>query len=141
MISNKYSISLINPVDGKQLFEHLCTAARQVFREETCRFSLIQTAKYDETGEFQNGHLQMMFDERLFVRHPIHERFRFQVGGPPLQAGQKYDSVNLFVYHLRASGWGLWKEFALTLGAFFPSPILMRLTNIAVLVREAGAAQ
>lgn len=141
MISNRYSISLIAPVDGKQLFEYLCAAARQVFKDEPCRFSLIQTAEYDETDEFQNGHLRMMFDERLFKNHPIHERFCIQVGGPPLQAGRKYDSIDLFVYHLRASGWRFWKEFTLTLGAFYPSPISMRLTDIAVLVREASVSQ
>lgn len=137
MVCNKYSISLVMPVEGKQLFNQLCAAARQVFREETCRFSLIQTVECDDAGEFQNGYLQMMFDERLFASHPIHERFRIQVGGPPLHAGRKYDSVDFFVYQMRASGWGLWKPFALTLGAFYPSPISMKLTDIAVLVRDA----
>lgn len=108
MISNLYPISFPHPLEGKQLFDLLSEAAAQTFRDEKDRLSLITTENDAVKDEFKS-HLSIIFDEQLFINDPRWKTICIRVGGPPLQSGVIYTSIDLFIFHMRR-GWGLWKS-------------------------------
>lgn len=126
MISNLYTVSLPSPLEGKKLFDLLSEAAAQTFRNEQDRLSLVTTEQCNDAGEFKQSHLSIIFDEQLFVGDQRWKTICFRVGGPPLQSGVTYTSIDLLIFYIRRM-LGLWKSFNLHGNDYFRPLINARL--------------